>query len=198
MKKLSIILCSVALLYGCGDDESIPASTTTLNQAQAEAVADALGAGLEGIPGVDTGNKLTIRAAQESYGPIEKQCDVSGTTTTSGKVTSNGTNANDFNIAFSSQNVFAACTEGLENSTDEITLNGTISQSGSASGSQDSFTITSKILGALDVTGTNITPGVCGIGLTFTISANSTAQTLSYSITGSVCGQEVNATGSIN
>lgn len=195
MKKIFLVLCGIALLQGCGDDGvTAPPSTTTLTQAQAEELASLIDLDFSDIP--ETGNaKLSTRLLESSFGPTTTPCGVSGEKSISGSVNSTG-NDTAGSLSFSSTRTLTACTENLE-SGGQMTGNGSVTFSGSASGDENSATFNATIVGSIDVTGSaeaNITPGTCGIGINMNVTANQNSG--SYSITGTICGVAVNFNGS--
>lgn len=196
MKKILSIssVCLLAFLSGCSDDGvQAPASTTTLTQAQAEALAEEIGSGLGGIAGL---NKLNARFQSVTEAiTFTENCPGGGTISVSGN-SSGSASGNGGSATFSTTETYSSCVINVENS-QPMTVNGSLTHSGSFSGSaqsQDSFNLNfnTGLVGTLAVTGDGVTAGNCGIGVAFTGTFNQDGY--NFNASGSICTVEVNKT----
>ncbi|MEZ4704458.1 MAG: hypothetical protein R3A11_04590 [Bdellovibrionota bacterium] len=117
--------------------------------------------------------------------PSIDNCKDGGTVELSGSYESNGTSSN-----YTAKQMYSAC---KPSTTVDLIIDGSIKLTASivyypyASG-----TLNAKILGSLDVSGSDVTPGTCGILVNQKITFSSSGP--SGSVYGSICGKEIKET----
>lgn len=196
----TFVLSGLLLLFACGGDDgpTAPASTTTLTQAQANALAEELN------EGVTAGNPFVTKLATrvQSTQTTEQTCPGGGkivvTYSAAAASTSGGT--------FDNTSTYQDCVVEVEGSgaitvNGELSNNGTLGVSGFDSVSDNSFSFSydADVVGLLSVTGPNVEAGDCGIGIAtsidVTFAGESTPPTATFSSTGTICGTAFSDSG---
>ncbi|MEZ4818757.1 MAG: hypothetical protein R3A45_02250 [Bdellovibrionota bacterium] len=175
------------MVTGCGKDSfSVPDSTTTLTQAQAEALAEFLG--IDGINDVFFDSVIASGGDSGSFGfdDGEVLCD-SGEIPTEGSGSANV----DFeaetvraNLTANNQEIVNCSIDGSQGSDIEITT-ADLQWKGNYRENATSYNLNATIRGSVYIEGMDVTTGTCGLDLDY--EDNDGTETL----TGTICDRDV-------